>query len=140
MAFCDITLVARLGKDPEVRVSQNGTAFASYSVALEHKAGDEKVTDWINCKAIGRNAEFAEKYLHRGQEIGINGTLQTDTYESNGQKRTSTYVLVNRHFFVGTKESNSGYPSNSTAMNGESDADGFKGFSDADIPEDLPFV
>ena len=83
--------IGRLTKDPEVRYSQgaNATALARYTLAVDRrfKRDGEQNADFINCIAFGKNAEFAEKYLHKGVKIAIVGRIQTGSYTNkDGQK------------------------------------------------------
>ena len=134
MSFSKVVMVGRIGKDPEVRYSQNGTAFGGYSLALEHKVGEEKMTDWINVKGIGKTAEFMEKWLHKGDMILVEGTLQTDNFtDKKGNQRQTTFVLASSHHFVGSKKTD-----NTDSQDTITDEDGFMNVS-AD-EEDLPFM
>ena len=131
-----VMLIGRLTADPEIRYSQEGMAFGSFSLAVDrgkNKQG-ENVTDFIRIKVIGKNAEFAEKYLHKGMKIALNGSIQTGSYtDKDGKKVYTTDVLVNHMEFVEKKE-NSG-----TQAQPQTDADGFMNIPDG-IDEELPFV
>lgn len=69
--------MGRLTKDPEVRYSQGekSTAIARYTLAVDRKfkRDGEPNADFINCIAFGKNGEFAEKYLHKGIKILVEG-------------------------------------------------------------------
>lgn len=95
--------MGRLGKDPEVRESASGVKVATYSLAVDNgkdKDGNRK-TLWVDCVAFRGAADFAEKYLSRGKMIAVVGSLDKETYEKDGVKRTNTRVVVNNHFFCG---------------------------------------
>lgn len=97
----------RLVADPEVRYSNasNGEqmAIARYRLAINRK-GKDAGADFINCVAFGKNGEFAEKYLRKGQEVAIIGRIQTGSYDNkDGQKVYTTDVVVEEHEFCGTK-------------------------------------
>lgn len=124
----------RLATDPEVRYAQvqNGEqmAVARYRLAINRR-GRDAGADFINCVAFGKQGEFAEKYLKKGQEILISGRIQTGSYTNkDGQKVYTTDIVVEQHEFCGTKEDNSAA---SKAPDGEWTAipDG--------IVDDLPF-
>lgn len=72
-----LILMGRLTKDPEVRYSQgnNPMAAARYTLAVDRKfkRDGEPNADFINCIAFGKNGEFAEKYLHKGMKILVEG-------------------------------------------------------------------
>ena len=76
-----VILMGRLTRDPEIRYSQGerSTAVARYSLAVNRtfKRDGDPDADFINCVAFGRQAEFAEKYFHKGIRIVITGRIQT---------------------------------------------------------------
>ena len=77
--------MGRLTRDPEVRYSQgeSSTAVARYTLAVDRRfrrEGSDQTADFIGCVAFGRQAEFAEKYLHQGTKIAITGRIQTGSY------------------------------------------------------------
>ena len=103
-----VILMGRLTRDPEVRYSQgeNATAVARYSLAVDRrfKRDGEPTADFFNCVAFGRNAEFAEKYLHKGMRIAIEGQIQTRNYDDkDGRKVYVTEVIVDRQEFCESK-------------------------------------
>ena len=76
-----VILIGRLTKDPDVRYSQGNEpiAVARYSLAVHKrfKKEGEQDADFINCIALGKNGEFAEKFLKKGMQISIVGRIQT---------------------------------------------------------------
>ena len=97
----------RLCADPEIRYSKasNGdnVCIARYRVAVNRKTKRDEA-DFISCVAFGKNGEFAEKYLKKGQEILIVGHIQTGDYTNkDGQKVYTTDIVVDEHEFCGTK-------------------------------------
>ena len=95
-------LIGRLARDPEVRYTNSAEplAIARYTIAVD-RGDKDKNTDFINCVALGKNGSFAEKYLHKGMKIAVEGRIQTGSYtDKDGNKRYTTDVLVNRHEFV----------------------------------------
>lgn len=106
-----VILHGRLCADPDVRYSQtqNGEqmAIARYRLAVNRK-GKDAGADFINCVAFGRQGEFAEKYLKKGQEIAIVGRIQTGDYTNKeGQKVYTWDVVIEEHEFCGTKADSS---------------------------------
>ena len=87
-----VILCGRLTREPEIRYSQtaNGSmAVARYTLAVDRafKKEGEQAADFINCIAFGKNGEFAEKYLHKGTKIIVEGRWQTGNYTNkDGQK------------------------------------------------------
>ena len=105
-----VVLMGRLTRDPEVRYSQgeNAMAVARYSIAVDRPAAKDgqATADFINCVAFGKNGEFAEKYLHKGNKILIEGRIQTGSYTNkDGQKVYTTDVVVEHHEFCESKGS-----------------------------------
>lgn len=104
-----VILKGRLTAEPEIKYTQGAepVAVARFSIAVSrgYKKGDSDVTDFINCRAFRKTAEFIGKYFRKGQEILAEGQLYIDTYESNGEKKKSVYVSVTGVEFCGSKES-----------------------------------
>jgi single-strand DNA-binding protein len=106
-----VQLIGNLGMDPEVKQVSNGNKMARFSLATtetyKNQRG-EKVTDtqWHNIVIWGGLADVAEKYLKKGQQIAIEGRLETNAYDDNeGKRRFFTQVNVNDLVMLG-KESN----------------------------------
>ena len=96
-----VMLMGRLTKSPEVKYLQNEnhTAMARYMLAVDCRYGKE--TDFIPSVTFGKNAEFAEKYLHKGLKIVVSGRIQTGSYtDSDGKKIYTMNVLVEEHYFA----------------------------------------
>ena len=66
-----VILIGRLIRDPDVRMGTNDTKIARYTLAVNRKyhKNNEPAADFIGCVALGKNGEFAEKYLHKGIKI-----------------------------------------------------------------------
>lgn len=109
-------LQGRLTSDPELKTTNNGVSVTSFSIAVDRKyqpKGEEKVTDFIDIVAWRNNAEFITKYFKKGSMIGIEGEIQTRTYEDkNGNKRKAVEVVVSNVSFCGSKSES---PSNTAA-------------------------
>ena len=118
-----VCLMGRLTADPELRQTPNGTNVCSFSVAVNRAfagANGERQADFINCVAWRQTAEFISRYFRKGQNIGLNGTIQTRTYQDKdtGKNRTAFEVVINNAYFVESKgtSQNTGYspaPANS---------------------------
>lgn len=121
------TFIGRLGRDPEMRYTTNGKAVVSFSLGV-NRDGKKDETDWINFVAWEKTSEVIAKHCHKGDLIGVTGSLQQRSCEKDGQKHTVHEVRVNRIDFCGGKK-NDGAPA--------ADNDGFVPISDSD--SDLPF-
>lgn len=148
-----VIILGRLTRDPEVRYTQgeNSIAIARYTIAVDRPRKDSEgnsQADFISCVALGRNGEFAEKYLRKGTKIAIEGRIQTGSYEKDGHKVYTTDVLVEHHEFVENKGNNGerdAYYDNMAAGSGLNiaptgpvDENGFMNIPDG-IDEALPF-
>ena len=138
-----VTLMARLTKDPEIRWSNSNepTAYGSYTLAADRPVGRgrEAVTDFINCKVVGKPAEFAEKYLRKGMKIAIEGRIQVDNYkDKDGNNRSTTYVQVLQHEFCESKQSDAPAPQRAASARTDTNGDGFMNIPDG-IDDELPF-
>ena len=141
-----VILMGRLTKDPEVRYSQgeNPLAIARYTLAVDRKrtkANEDPGADFIPCVALGRNGEFAEKYLKKGTKICIEGRIQTGSYTNkDGVKVYTTEVMIEGQEFAESKGGMSEADKNArdeASMQGYS-GEGFMNIPDG-IDEDLPF-
>jgi single-strand DNA-binding protein len=106
-----VILMGRLTRDPEVRYSQGETplAIARYSLAVDRRgrnSQDGQTADFINCVALGRPGEFAEKYLRKGTKIIATGRIQTGSYTNkDGVKVYTTEVVIEDQEFAESKSS-----------------------------------
>ncbi len=101
-------LIGRLARDPEMRETQSGISVVSFTLAVDRRFKDkngERGVDWISCKAFRQTAEFICKYFQKGQKLAVVGSIQTGSYEKNGQKIYTTDVVVDEAYFVESKNS-----------------------------------
>jgi single-strand DNA-binding protein len=94
-----VQLIGNLGKDPEVRFTPNGTKVCTFSMAVNRrwKGRDgtaKENTDWFNIEVWGKLGEVCQQYLHKGSLAFIEGRLQTDRYEHEGETRYFTKVIA----------------------------------------------
>lgn len=108
-----VILIGRLARDPEVRQTQSNEPIAvcRFSVAVDRpysskrKEGDA-TADFINCICFGKRGESIGQYFHKGNRIAIIGRLQVSFWQDkNGQKRSSTDVIVEDFEFCENKGS-----------------------------------
>lgn len=96
----------RLTADPELSTTQSGIAYCNFTIAWSEKYKDTESKCFLRCKAWRNTAEFLEKYFKKGQQIAIEGSLKTEEWEKDGQKRSATVCNVNKIHFCGSKDSN----------------------------------
>ena len=105
-------LLGRITKDLEVRMTPSGTAVLRFTLAVDRmpaKQGGEKQTDFINCVAFGKRAEFINQYFGKGRLILIEGNIKTGSYEDkNGRTVYTTDVIIDNVSFTGEKSENNG--------------------------------
>ena len=97
-------LMGRLTRDPELRHTGSGTPVCSFSIAIDNGYGDNRTTDFINCVAWNKTAEFVEKYFTKGRMIIVVGRIQTRTWEGqDGKKNYATEVVASEVSFGESK-------------------------------------
>ena len=101
-----VVLMGRLTRDPELSYSQSNMAIAKYTLAVADpfkKSGAN--ANFIHCTALGKNAEFAEKYLSQGMMIAVQGRWQTGSYKNkDGNTVYTNNCMVDKHFFAESKK------------------------------------
>ena len=107
-----VILVGRLGQDPELRYTPDGTAVANFSIAtsIEWKdrdsGGKKEKTEWHRIVAWRRLGELCGEYLAKGRQVYIEGRLQTrDWQDRDGNKRYTTEVVATEIQFLGSRDS-----------------------------------
>ena len=127
----NVSLVGRLTRDPEIKTTNSGSTYARFSIAVDRR-GKDAGTDFINIVAFGKTSEFIERYFRKGQRIGINGRIQTGSYEGKEGKKVYTFDVIaeNVEFVESKSASSSATPAN---------ADGFVNIPDGVEDPGLPF-
>lgn len=95
-------LMGRMTRDPELRYTSSGKAYANFTLAVQ-KTKDE--AEFIDCIVWEKTAETIAEYFRKGNRILIQGRLSVSSYEQNGEKRKSTKVQVFSFEFVDNKNS-----------------------------------
>ncbi len=128
-----VTIIGNLGKDPEMRFTANGTPITSFSIAVNRTytmGGERKEeTEWFNVVAWSKLAETCNQFLGKGQQVYIEGRLQTRSWDGqDGQKHYRTEIVANDVIFL--ERRTGGLPGSMEEGISE----------DQDLePEDLPF-
>ena len=106
----NVVLVGRLTKDVEIRKTQSGLSVASFTIACdrrlsqEQKNNGEQSADFIGCVAWRGSADFLGNYGHKGDTVGVEGRIQTRSYDAqDGNKRYVTEVVVQSMEFCDSK-------------------------------------
>ena len=126
-----IILTGRTVRDAELGfIGTTGTPKMSFSIAVDRnyqKKGAEKKTDFINCEMLGQHTEKLVQYVTKGKAILVEGELNIDNYEKDGEKRSFTKVKIDRLEFLASN--------NNENKTNASDL----GFQEIDGDDDIPF-
>lgn len=137
-----VLLIGRLGRDPEVRYTPDGTAIANFSIATSEEWKDKKTgekqerTEWHRIVAFRRLGEICGEYLSKGRQVYVEGRLQTrDWQDKDGNKRYTTEIVASQMQMLGSKDTydNAGGGS-SFKKNDIPPGPEFSGSQDDDIP------
>jgi single-strand DNA-binding protein len=140
-----VILVGRLGKEPEVRNLDNGATVANFTLATSESYKDKttgekkEITEWHNIVLWRGLAEVAQKYLHKGDMVYIEGKLRTRSWEKEGVTRYTTEIIADNMNMLSPKgsggSSNSGYSSVESST-----SDNYRTHAAVDnSTDDLPF-
>lgn len=95
----NVDIVGNLGADPEIKSTSTGGVYASFSVAVNRKSGDNVYTDWVPVRAWGDLAEAVKGFLFKGTRVRVNGRYTTSSYtDKNGNKAYFTCVTADGIF------------------------------------------
>ena len=100
-------LIGRLTKNPELRTTSNDKSVCSFSIAVarDYKNPDGTYdADFINCIAFGKTAEMISKYFNKGNQLAVEGRIQTGSFtDKNGVKRYTTDIVTDKITFLERK-------------------------------------
>ena len=100
--------IGRLGKDVELRFSASGDAIANFSIACGWKTKDKEGAEWVNITAFGKLAEICGKYLKKGSQVYVSGSMRTEKYTDKvtGVEKYSTKIVAEKMQMLGGKSEN----------------------------------
>ena len=152
MSVNKVTLLGRLGQDPEIKRTNNGSAFANISVATSERWRDKATgerkekTEWTKCVIWNENlVSIAEQYLRKGTQVYLEGKLQTRKWQDqNGNERYATEVVLTGYDckleMVGGRGDNGGDGGRDSGGRGERSSGGRSQSSRRDdMDDDIPF-
>lgn len=129
-----VILVGRVVRDSELSyIASTSTPKMNFSLAVERnyqKDKNNKKVDFINCEMIGKHTENLCQYVTKGKQILVEGELNIDNYEKDGEKRSFTKVKVDRLEFLSNA---------TTERKANTDTLGFTDFQEVNDDEDIPF-
>jgi single-strand DNA-binding protein len=140
-----VILMGNLGKDPETRTLESGTVMCRFSIATtetyKNRQSGEKTshTEWHNIVLWRGLAEVADKYLHKGDKVLIEGRIRTRSWEDkeSGQMRYSTEILTDQMQMMGSNKKAEN--TENATITQEPNADSFIEESPTTPEENLPF-
>ncbi len=104
-----VMIIGHLGRDPEMRYTPSGRPVTTFSVATNRSwntsDGERHTeTEWFNVVAWGSLAEICKQHLNKGQQVYIEGRLQTRNWEDNdGKRHSSTEIVANEMIILGDR-------------------------------------
>jgi len=138
-----VILVGRLGKDPEIRNLENGATVANFTMATSETYKDKitgerkEIVEWHNVALWRGLADIAAKYLHKGDQVYIEGKLRTRSWEKDNVTRNTTEIVGDNMTLLGNKPSG-GTPPDSSPPTSTNFASIDPGLAN-DTTDDLPF-
>jgi len=137
-----VILVGRITKDPELKSTQSNISFVNFTLAVNRQFTDqsgERQADFIQCIVWRKQAENLAQYITKGALLGVEGRIQTRTYEAENGTRYITEVVCDTVQFLENKSGdNSGYSEQPSVSNDDSD-EFYETSKQLAAEEDLPF-
>ena len=135
-----VVLVGRLTKDPEFRTTPSGVDVSTFTLAVnrnfKNKDGEQQA-DFINCVVFRKQAENVKNFLSKGSLAGVDGRMQSRSYENKeGQRVYVTEVVCDSVQFLEPKNNNQ---QNNQQQNGQTQTGNNPFYNNADFDEELPF-
>lgn len=120
-----VNLIGRLSNSPEIRHTANNQVVCRFTLAVtrrfKNQAGDYEA-DFINCVAFGKTAELIGNYVEKGQQLAVEGRIQTGSYTAqDGSKRYTFDVVVENITFINSKRKNEPQTENQTQSSEKED-------------------
>ena len=101
----NLSATGNAGNDAEVRFTSDGTAIASWSIALTSGYGKNEKTTWLRCNMFGKRGETIAQYIKKGSQVGVNGEISLNTYKGkDGAEKTSLECNVQAVTLLGKTE------------------------------------
>lgn len=130
-----VTLVGRLGKAPEKRITQSGKSVVSFSLATSDGYGDNQGTEWHQVVAWDKTADFLAQYADAGRLASVVGRLKTRTYEKDGVTHKITEVVAHSVQLLDKKPAQDKHQEQKPRKQGAQRGDYHStGYDDDDIP------
>jgi single-strand DNA-binding protein len=141
----NVSIIGRAVRDPDCRHTTNGVAVTSFTLAVDRpvQKDAEKETDYLPCVAWRSLADFAARYMHKGQRFGVTGSIRTRNYDDKDGKRVYvTEIHADRIYFADGKGGNADAAQSApAAYNNQTQTSSSAGFEpyDGGNDDDFPF-
>ena len=108
MSLNSVTLVGRVGGDPDVKYFESGSVVCNLTLAVNRRTKNNDQPDWFNLELWGKTAEVAANYVRKGSQIGVSGSLKFESWKdrSTGMDRSKPVIRVERLELLGSKRDN----------------------------------
>ncbi|GAB1543098.1 single-stranded DNA-binding protein [Scytonema sp. NUACC21] len=105
MSINVVTLIGRVGTDPDIKFFDSGKVRCKLSLAVNRRTREGEHTDWFNLELWGKTAEIAKNYAHKGKQIGVKGSLKIERWrdERTGTNRSTPIIVVDQLDLLGSK-------------------------------------
>jgi single-strand DNA-binding protein len=105
MSLNVVTLVGRVGGDPDVKYFESGNVVCNLTLAVNRQTRNSDQPDWFNLEMWGKTAEVAANYIRKGSQIGVSGSLKLETWKdrATGVDRSKPVIRVERLELLGSK-------------------------------------
>lgn len=97
-----VNLAGRMTRDCELKYTQDGKAIGNFTLAINKRYKKDEA-NFINCVAFGKTAELIAEYVRKGHLLGVTGSIETSSWEKDGQKHYKTEVAVDQITFLQSK-------------------------------------
>jgi single-strand DNA-binding protein len=110
MSINVVTLVGRVGTDPEIKYYESGSIKCKLTLAVNRRSRNNDKQDWFNLELWGRTAEVAGNYVRKGSQIAVKGSLKFDTWSDRqtGVNRSTPVIHVEQLDLLGSKRDGEG--------------------------------
>jgi single-strand DNA-binding protein len=105
MSLNVVTLVGRVGGDPDVKYFESGTVKCKLTLAVRRRSTKTDEPDWFTLEIWGKTAQIAADYVRKGAQIGVTGSLKFDRWQdrSTGANRSMPVIRVDQLDLLGSK-------------------------------------
>jgi single-strand DNA-binding protein len=105
MSLNVVTLVGRVGGDPDVKYFESGSVVCNLTLAVNRRSRNSDQPDWFNLKMWDKTAEVAANYVRKGKQIAVSGSLEFETWKdrNTGANRSRPVIRVKNLELLGSK-------------------------------------